>query len=70
MMPKVKYKHEKGALHVGGGRFFYAGEAYEVSDEEAKVLTEAYGDLEIIEEKKSGRGGSKNADTGEGKAAE
>lgn len=69
-MPKVKYKHEKGALHIGGGRFFYAGEAYEVSDEEAKALTEAFDDLEIVEEKKSGRGGGRHADAGEGKAAE
>lgn len=70
MMPKVKYKHEKGALHVGGGRFFYAGKTYEVADEEAKQLTEAYDDLEIVEEKKAGRGGGKHADAGEGKAAE
>ncbi|USG63989.1 hypothetical protein NDK47_17725 [Brevibacillus ruminantium] len=66
----IKYKHEKGALHIGGGRFFYAGETYEVPEEEAKQLTTAYDDLETVEEKKAGRGGGKHADTGEGKAAE
>lgn len=37
-MPKVKYKHEKGALHVGGGRFFYAQKTYEISEEEWETL--------------------------------
>jgi hypothetical protein len=69
-MAKIKYKHEKGALHIGGGRFFHAGEIYEVTDEDAKLLTETYGDLEIVEEKKAGRGGGRHADAGEGKAAE
>ena len=67
---KIKYNQETGALHIGGGRFFYAGENYEVTDEEAKYLTETYADLEIVEEKKAGRGGVKHADAGEGKAAE
>ncbi|MCM3144365.1 hypothetical protein [Brevibacillus sp. MER 51] len=69
-MPKIKYKHEKGALHIGGGRFFHAGETYEVSDKEAKELTTAYEDLEIVEDKKSGRGGGNHADAGEGKETE
>ncbi|MED1954915.1 hypothetical protein [Brevibacillus centrosporus] len=67
---KIKYKHEIGALHIGGGRFFYAGETYDLPEDEAKELTEEYDDLEIVEEKKVGRGGGKNADAGEGKAAE
>lgn len=67
---KIKLKHEKGALHIGGGRFFYAGQGYDVSEEEAKKLTETYDDLEIVEEKKSGRGGGKHVDAGESKAAE
>lgn len=69
-MPKIKYKQASGALHIGGGRFFHAGETYEVTDEEAKRLTETYGDLEITEDKKAGRGGGRHADAGEGKATE
>lgn len=25
-MAFVQFKHESGVLHIGGGRFFYAGE--------------------------------------------
>ncbi|MED4581871.1 Rho termination factor N-terminal domain-containing protein [Brevibacillus choshinensis] len=42
---KVKYKHATGALHIGGGRFFYAGETYTVTDEEWEQL-QWYEDLE------------------------
>ncbi|WP_309087192.1 hypothetical protein [Domibacillus sp.] len=47
-MPKVQYKHKKGALHIGGGRFFYAAEPVEVSDEEIDQLLETYEDLEEV----------------------
>lgn len=52
-MAKVILKHEEGVLHVGGGRFFYAGEPVEVSEEEKEQLLEAYEDLEeFVEEEK------------------
>jgi hypothetical protein len=50
-MPKIRYKHKKGALHIGGGRFFYAGQVYNVSDKEWKEL-EGYEDLELVKEDK------------------
>lgn len=42
MATKIKYmlKQEKGVLHIGGGRFFYPGETYELSAEEVEI----YGD--------------------------
>ncbi|OLN21857.1 hypothetical protein BTO30_12625 [Domibacillus antri] len=48
-MPKIQYKHKTGALHVGGGRFFYANEPVEVTSEEAAELIETYEDLEEVE---------------------
>ncbi|MGG3801786.1 hypothetical protein [Metabacillus fastidiosus] len=51
-MPKIQYKHVKGALHIGGGRFFHANEPVTVSAEEKEELLELYGDdLEEIEDK-------------------
>lgn len=47
-MPKVQYKQRKGALHIGGGRFFYAAEPVEVSEEEIDQLLETYEDLEEV----------------------
>ncbi|WP_050184166.1 hypothetical protein [Domibacillus robiginosus] len=47
-MPKVQYKHKKGALHIGGGRFFYAAEPVEVSGEEIDQLLGTYEDLEEV----------------------
>lgn len=51
MAVKYKYvlKQETGVLHIGGGRFFYPQESYELT---AKELTE-YGTY-FIEEKKVG----------------
>lgn len=52
-MPKVQYKHEKGVLHIGGGRFFNPGEAHEVTAKERDELLDLYGDdLEEIKETK------------------
>lgn len=31
---KYKLKQEKGVLHIGGGRFFYPGESYELTAKE------------------------------------
>lgn len=46
MDAKIKYKlkQEKGVLHVGGGRFFYPGESYELTDEEVEMY-EGYFDV-------------------------
>ncbi|MED4749943.1 Rho termination factor N-terminal domain-containing protein [Brevibacillus choshinensis] len=46
---KVKYKHETGALHIGSGRFFYAGETYSVSNDEWEHL-QWHEDLVEVEE--------------------
>lgn len=35
MSNQYKLKQEKGVLHVGGGRFFYPGETYGLTDAEA-----------------------------------
>lgn len=35
MSSQYKLKQEIGVLHVGGGRFFYPGEAYDLTDMEA-----------------------------------
>lgn len=48
-MVKVQYKHKEGALHIGGGRFFYANEPVEVSPDEVDGLLNTYEDLEAIE---------------------
>jgi hypothetical protein len=52
-MPKVQYKNKEGALHIGGGRFFFANEPVEVSEKEKKKLLENYADLEEVIEEKS-----------------
>ncbi|WP_252503272.1 hypothetical protein [Sporosarcina sp. Marseille-Q4943] len=48
-MPKVQYKHKTGALHIGGGRFFYANDPVEVEDNEVEGLLASYADLELVE---------------------
>jgi hypothetical protein len=53
-MPKIQYKHEKGALHISGGRFFYPGEVHEVTAKERDELLKDYGDdLEEVKTSKS-----------------
>ncbi len=51
-MPYIQLKHETGALHIGGGRFFYAGEPQKVNAKERDTLLEAYEDLEEVAEPK------------------
>jgi hypothetical protein len=51
-MPKIQYKHKKGALHIGGGRFFYANEPVEVSAKERDELLSRYEDLEEVKPQK------------------
>jgi hypothetical protein len=47
-MAKVQFKHKEGALHIGGGRFFYANEPVEVTDKERAELLKNYSDLEEV----------------------
>lgn len=47
-MAELQYKKETGALHIGGGRFFYAGEPVEVKDGEKAELLSKYADLEDV----------------------
>lgn len=49
-MPSIKYKHETGALHIGGGRFFYANQEVEVTAKERDELLKNYPDLEEVKE--------------------
>jgi hypothetical protein len=50
-MPKLQYKHEKGALHIGGGRIFFPGQPLPVSEEEKEELLARFSDdLEEVEE--------------------
>ncbi|BDG48781.1 hypothetical protein [Parageobacillus sp. KH3-4] len=51
-MPKIQYKRKKGALHIGGGRFFYANEPVEVSAKERDKLLSKYEDLEEVKPQK------------------
>ena len=48
---KYKLKQEKGVLHVGGGRFFYPGESYELTDAEVEMY-EGYFDVSDEQEGK------------------
>ncbi|PEW46593.1 hypothetical protein CN306_18805 [Bacillus thuringiensis] len=52
-MAFVQFKHESGVLHIGGGRFFYAGEPQEVTAKERDELLESYGDLEEYKQPKT-----------------
>lgn len=51
-MAKVQFKHKEGALHIGGGRFFYANDPVEVTEAEKDELLSSYEDLEEVVEKK------------------
>lgn len=49
---KVQFKHKKGVLHIGGGRFFHPGELVDVTASERDELLEAYpADLEEVKGK-------------------
>ena len=55
---KIRLKHKKGALHIGGGRLFLAGEEYTVSTEERDALLKTYkNDLEEVKEQANADGG-------------
>ena len=51
---KYKLKQQKGVLHIGGGRFFYPGQPYELT---AKELA-GYG--KYFEEDKNASSGQEN----------
>lgn len=51
-MPYVQYKNESGVLHIGEGRFFYAGEPQKVTAKERDELLKNYEDLEEVKEEK------------------
>ena len=55
MAGKIKYKlkQEKGVLHIGGGRFFYPGESYELSNQELKDYEHYFEEEKIEEDKKT-----------------
>ena len=58
---KYKLKQEKGVLHIGGGRFFYPGESYELSADES----ESYGAyFEKVKAVKEAEGTNSEQDTG------
>ncbi|EJV42166.1 hypothetical protein IEK_05832 [Bacillus toyonensis] len=56
-MAFVQFKHESGVLHIGGGRFFYAGEPQEVTAKERDELLGAYEDLEEFKQSKNKKEG-------------
>lgn len=51
-MPLIQYKQKTGALHIGGGRFFYANEPHKVTAKERDELLNTYPDLEEVKESK------------------
>ncbi|WP_153732537.1 hypothetical protein [Sporosarcina obsidiansis] len=51
-MAKLQYKKESGALHIGGGRFFYAQKPVEVTAKERDELLKLYPDLEEVSDSK------------------
>lgn len=51
-MTKLQYKKESGALHIGGGRFFYAQKPVEVAAKERDELLKLYPDLEEVNDSK------------------
>ncbi|MGM1447544.1 hypothetical protein ACS2BO_27245 [Bacillus cereus group sp. BceL305] len=51
-MALIQYKNPTGVLHIGEGRFFYAGEPQKVTAKERDELLKAYEDLEEVKEDK------------------
>lgn len=56
-MAFVQFKHESRVLHIGGGRFFYAGEPQEVTAKERDELLSNYDDLEEYKQSKTKKEG-------------
>ncbi|WP_404407724.1 hypothetical protein [Jeotgalibacillus malaysiensis] len=62
-MPYIQYKEKTGVLHVGKGRFFYAGIPVEVTVDEEKELLKKHSALEKTEpETDTGSGQNQNED--------
>lgn len=64
-MPKLQYKHEKGALHIGGGRIFFPGQPLYVTEEAKNALLSRFPDeleeVAMVEtEEKSNKRSRKN----------
>lgn len=60
-MSKLQYKHEKGALHIGGGRIFFPETPLEVTEEEKNALLSHFpGELEEVGEEKTNKRSRKN----------
>ncbi|MEK4503919.1 hypothetical protein [Bacillus sp. FSL R12-0069] len=51
-MALIQYKNPTGVLHIGEGRFFYAGEPQKVTAKERDELLKNYEDLEEVKEEK------------------
>lgn len=47
---KYKLKQEKGVLHIGGGRFFYPAESYELSADELENYDSYFEKVKIVKE--------------------
>ncbi len=56
MAAKIKYKlkQEKGVLHVGGGRFFYPRESYDLTDDEAATYGYYFNEEQIADSVEDG----------------
>jgi len=63
-MPHIQYKQKKGALHIGGGRFFYANQPVEVTAEEEKKLLKNYKQLESVKGDSDESNGKEQGDDG------
>jgi hypothetical protein len=66
---KVQFKHKKGVLHIGGGRFFYPGEPVEVTAAERDQLLDTYPD-DLVEVKVSKGKGTTSGDKADTSATE
>lgn len=60
---KYKLKQEKGVLHIGGGRFFYPGESYELSADELETYGDYFEKLKTAKEPENSNGEQDNAAT-------
>jgi hypothetical protein len=71
MAAKIKYKlkQEKGVLHVGGGRFFYPGEIYDLTDDEIATYGQYFSEEQAAVLKKDEEIGRKAADNSKAKNA-
>ena len=58
---KYKLKQEKGVLHIGGGRFFYPAESYELSAEELENYGDYFDKIKAVKEPE-GTNGEQDAD--------